>query len=873
MSNTEPIKVYAYTTLEELKKAPFFSEIMTVPQITMSRGMSKAIGKAVKSLSGNVVDFTTFADELFSGWSNRGNRFVYSTVINRYIRERIMQDKSREEREWLFGCKKNIGAAVNNIIRLEEAGVVPEAFAEMTDSHDRDLGLFLEFWKLLEHSSENMKTFREARKNYQNPSEFIKVLNHECEGININLKFRGQKKIVFHGFQYFSPMQQYVFDCFKTAGYDIIILIQAEKQYPYANEIWRKMYTEEKGFAPYGEWVFQNTDYKNPLGEIFEHGEPTAANNLRLIKYKNTIEFMSDIPRIADGGNGHKLYCTDDKIANKMLRDYFPESYGKRNLLSYPIGQFIYTIHQMWDENRQCMAVNADGLRKCFASGWLSVNGKSSINYTDDLERLLPYFEGCYTIEEWRKRLEIFNDSYNEAVWEFDSEPTGDRVLERKKEILGNPFKNFSAFSIKNERVDAVFGVLKRLIEMADKLFRENEPVSIHKHMAKLDAILEMKEGMSEELYAQERSCIKQIFEALESDKIKDFLCYPGDIAYSMLNLMKGNLDEEDKSGDDLNILVFNIFHIEAAPVFAKGKVHICLADIGKLPGENGRFTWPMDEKILETLERPENYIGNWIDSSKLTTLSHRNYIYSALKNKDVEISWIQKQGDKLLSPSPYITLLEKLTNAEIEECSVRSLSQEKIAALPPVKKLEREHFSMQTNPELHMIDGEMEYALCPMRYVYSYVLGDNPTYRGDYQQNRAMMRFIQALAKQLKPKYSIEQVAEQVFELFPNVRKAEKRQILDDAMKYPLPVQENEYTKFEDKEYTNLRLMLTFPDKAVYQSAERKFSMLMSQNGRKGISFEKKGEEGEKNCELCPHSGYCRGSRFGADYQANNND
>lgn len=873
MSNKEPIKVYAYTTLEELKSAPFFSEIMAVPQITMSRGMSKAIGKAVKSLSGNVIDFTGFVDELFSGWSNRGNRFVYSTVINRYIRERMMCDKNHEEREWLFGCKKNIGSAVNNIIRLEEAGIVSEEFAKMIDPHDRDLGLFLVFWKLLEHSSENMKTFRKARKTYQNPSEFIKALNHELEGISINLKFRGQKKIVFHGFQYFSPMQQYVFDCFKNAGYEIIILIQAEKQYPYANEIWRKMYTEEKGFVPYEQWVFQNTDYKNPLGEIFEHGVPTTANNLRLIKYKNTIEFMSDIPRITNRENGYKLYCTDDKIANKMLWDYFPESYGKRNLLSYPIGQFIYTIHQMWDENLQSMVLDVDGLRKCFASGWLSVNGKSSINYTDDLERLLPYFEGCYTIEEWRKRLEIFNDAYNEAVLEFDSESTGDRILDRKKEILGNPFKNFSAFSIKNERVDAVFEVLKRLIEMADKLFSENEPISIHKHMAKLDAILEMKDGMSEELYAQERSCIKQIFEALESDKVKDFLCYPGDIAYSMLNLMRGNLDEEDKSNNDLNILVFNIFHIEAATVFAKGKVHICLADIGKLPGENGKFTWPMDEKILKSLEGPGNYIGNWINSIKLNTLSNRNYIYSALKNKDVEISWIQKQGDKLLSPSPYITLLEKLTNVKIEECNVRGLRQETIAALPAVKKLERENFSMGTNRELHMIDGEMEYALCPMRYVYSHVLGDNPTYRGDYQQDRAMMRFIQVLAKRLKPKYSMEQVAEQVFELFPNVRKAEKRQILDDAMKYPLPTQEIEYTKLEDKEYTNLRLMLTFPDKAVYQSAERKFSMLMSQNGRKGVYFEKKGEEGERNCELCPHSGYCRGSWFGADYQANNND
>lgn len=95
-----------------------------MPQITMSREMAQSLGKAVRGLYGNVIDFTAFVDELFHGWSNRGNRFVYSTAINQYVRERLLQDKNNEEREWLLGCKKNIGSAVNNIIRLEEAGVV-----------------------------------------------------------------------------------------------------------------------------------------------------------------------------------------------------------------------------------------------------------------------------------------------------------------------------------------------------------------------------------------------------------------------------------------------------------------------------------------------------------------------------------------------------------------------------------------------------------------------------------------------------------------------------------------------------------------------------------------------------------------------------
>lgn len=877
MSNAKPFKVYCYTKLDELEKAPFYQSLLTIPQIVMARSMAFAINRKnsryVKGLYNNVTDFTTFVDELFADWANPGNRFLYTSIINRYIRERVAKCEREGEKEWLLGCKKNIGAAVGNILRLEEAGVIPEDFAKIVNPKDRDLVLFLEFWKLLDESTGNMKDFRRIRKQYMNPEYFEKAMNYEIDGISPNLKFNNQKKIVFHGFQNFTPMQQYIFNCFKNAGYEIIILIQAEKKYPYANEIWRHMYTEKRGFVPYEQWVFQETDYKNPMGEIFERGEKTSATNLKLIKYKNTVEFMADIPRLSNRENGYKMYCTDDRLANQMLKDYFPENYGARNLLSYPIGQFIYTMHQMWDENQQCIILNADGLRKCFASGWLSVGGKSSINYTDDLERLLPYFEGCYTVDEWRSRVEVFNEAYNEAVWEFVNEPTEDRVADRKKEILGNPFKNFSPFSIKDERLEVVFAIIKQLMGMADKLFGANEPISIHSHMAKLDVMLEMKEGMSEELYAQERSCVKQIFEALESDKLKDFLCYPGDIAYSMVTLMRGNMDDEERKRSDLNVLVYNMFHIEAAPAYSKGRVHICLADIGKLPGPNGKFVWPMDERILEQLVSDDNYIGNWINSNKITTLSNRNYIYSALKNLDVEISWIQKQGEKVLSPSPYITLLDKLTDSKITESDSRGLTYEKISGLMAQRKMDKMAFSMNTNENLHMVDGEMEYALCPMRYVYSYVLGDNPSYRSDYQQNRALMRFIQVLAKLMKPKYSIEEVAEQVFELFPSIRKAEKRQILDDAMHYHLPHQDTEYTKFEDKEYTDLRLMLTFPDPDVFGAAGKKFSMLRSQNGRTGVYFDKKGEEREKNCELCPHSGYCRGSWFGQDYLADKND
>ena len=587
---------------------------------------------------------------------------------------------------------------------------------------------------------------------------------------------------------------------------------------------------------------------------------------MKIIEYNNTIDFIEDIPRIKD--EGFYLYCADDRAANSLLKDYYPERYEVRNLLAYPVGQFVYTLHRMWDEGLQCIVLSQDGLRKCFASGWLSVNGKSSANYTEDLERLLPYFEGCYTVEEWRERLQNFLDAYENAIDVFSHESSPDQIRDARQEMLGNPFRYFGEFSVQEDRIDVVITMISRLIKMAQMLFGSNEPVSIREHMSRLDTMLYMDEEVPTDLYLEERKKVKQIFDVLESENVRDFLCYPGDIAAALLALMGGK-DEEEEGNTGLKTLVFNIFQVEAAPVSAKGKVHVCLADIGKLPGTSGKLHWPLDEDLLKNVaaEKHGTYLSNWVENNQLTVLSNRYYIYSALKNAQVELSWIRNQGQKVLSPSPYITLLNRLTDIKIGETDIRRLDMQHVSEIDTQNKINRQ-FDIRDHQKLHIYDDELEYALCPMRFVYRCVLGGGFAYRNEYQRNRAIVRLIQVLERLLGNQYSIDQVAEQVFELFPGIRKAEKRQMLDDALKWNLPEKQGTYTTYGDQNYSDYRLNLAFPDEGSYLRAQKTASMLMSKEGRKGICYDTGKKDGVKSCVFCPHAGYCQGALFGVDYK-----
>lgn len=479
----------------------------------------------------------------------------------------------------------------------------------------------------------------------------------------------------------------------------------------------------------------------------------------------------------------------------------------------------------------------------------------------------MPYFTGCYTVDEWNDRLDTFTDVYDNAIDVFavQSDDPDDR---RKREILGNPFHHFSVFSIKESHIDNVIDIIGQLIKMAKTLFGKNEPISIHEHMNKLDAMLYMHEGMPRELYLEEREKVKCIFEVLENEKIKDFLCYPGDLATALLSFMGDRINDEEQNNVGLRTLVFNIFQVEAAPIATNGKVHICLSDISRLPGATGKYGWPLEEDVLLSIveHNKKTYLNNWIENNRLTALSNRYYIYTALKNDHVEISWIQKQGEKLYSPSPYITLLDKLSDTQIQETDVRTLDLQYVAEIAPHKRLES-GFDIRNNKQ-HEYDSELVYSLCPMRFVYGYVLGDSPTYRNEYQQNRAIVRFIQVLSKLLKGRYTTEQIAEQVFEIFPNIRKAEKRQMMDDAIRWPLPEDEGDYTTYGDKDYTDYRLNLTFLDERSYEQAKKNAAMLMSPEGRRGIFYDHGLQTGTRNCEFCPHSAYCMSALYGVDYK-----
>lgn len=57
-----------------------------------------------------------------------------------------------------------------------------------------------------------------------------------------------------------------------------------------------------------------------------------------------------------------QLYSASGKV-NDILRAYFPEQFGERHFLDYPIGHFFVAVVEMWDNE-----MSVSKLRICLLS-------------------------------------------------------------------------------------------------------------------------------------------------------------------------------------------------------------------------------------------------------------------------------------------------------------------------------------------------------------------------------------------------------------------------------------------------------------------------------------------------------------------------
>lgn len=849
--------IYTYTDLERISESPFYSEIKALPQITVTTDLRKGINWYPKTHSGKRLfysharDFGEVFDEICPEWNTTTEIFAQTVTLAEFFRERISNSADEATQKYYRGFKRNCGLLVKAINGMEEACVSCEDVRNAADTN-RDVLTMCDAWEYLYEENRSIYEMHYAIERLSEKGRIKRLLD------KLFGNFAGNK-IVIHGFYYISSLQERIFAALEKAGYTLIFLFPYHNNYPVAMEPWDKAYVEYRGYPGKDSWVMSGSPIYNIGGELLEGRMSSKVSaNIQVMSYRNVIEFAQAMKQVKENG---EIYSSNATQANQILKEIYPERFGERRLLSYPVGQFLVSLHSMWDEEAATIILSPELLKECFASGWISTGGVSSIEYLRDLDLILPYFEDCHSYLDWESRIDHLRLVYENAL-----QPFYDNVAEienvRVAETAGNPLLKFGMFSIEPSRLFDILDIIAKQISMAKELFYETKDTSIASHMSKLEKMLSMEIDLSGKT-DEEIVVVTDLMGAVSSLKRKKIDCYVDDIVTAM-RIYLNRQDDEETPSEQIG-MVYPLSQIDAAPIKHGSKIHICMCDMANMPGTVKSYTWPLNKRTVELcLQRTQNpLLGLIVENHELAAVYNRYYFFSACNNSDLEFSWIEQINQKRNPPSPYISLLAS-EGVQIKSLLLEKLSREAVSQEPIASETIENSEPTYYNPEQDMKDMKMEYAVCPMRYLYGFVLDAHPKFSNTFQHSRAIGGLITALTNIMREeRLSKAKIADEVFALFPNLRNVEKQQIIDYlGLLSPAVALPDEYAEYE---FTSERFNVVYPDEDLRESARLKYSELGSQLARQGINLYEPTDV-KKACMFCPHEAYCRNCIYAVD-------
>ena len=254
--------------------------------------------------------------------------------------------------------------------------------------------------------------------------------------------------------------------------------------------------------------------------------------------------------------------------------------------------------------------------------------------------------------------------------------------------------------------------------------------------------------------------------------------------------------------------------------------------------------------------------------------------MYAALKNKDVQLSWIREMGEKILSASPYVKLVCESAGIKITPAVRDTITYKR------VEETVTGHgrtlaYDLGRMPGKVSKEAKMDYAICPMKYALGYVVEESPCFQNEFHQNYAINGLIAAIYSLMKVRgMTVDEIYQNIIMLFPAMRKVEKRQIYD-YLHYHNSFTDADYATYSelgDMKFTDERLKVRFPNKDVREQALMKHAKLYSPDRQKGMNFYLTAADTDTEpykkvrmdvCLFCQHQDYCRYATFAADQEA----
>lgn len=717
------IKIYTYSNPYAIDDEQYWDEIKDLPQFCASQTMVNGIGKTYPHLKQNfqLSTIERLINVLYSDWANQHTKVKQMMCVDNAITAIDAENKFEDNIK--KSLQFNTKSIVDSLRIFSELGLDPNDF--MIDNINDDQKQLIQIYKKV-HSQ---KEFVFSRNKTKEEIDLSILKSLETKNGVPSKNIIDKKSIVIHGIHQFSPSILCTIEDLEKF-YNVILLFNYQEQYKGIYETWLNIYSlfdkyintnSENQFTPTSLYV---DSYKSNLladyigkianGDTVDFSEDLS--DVEILEFENNTEFANYCANIYEkalkvsqneGNNkpvlanmSEQFYSPVGKV-NDILRSYFPEQFGERHFLDYPIGHFFVATMNMWnDEERKVVIENFSDLKECLGSGIIVEENKGEL-------------------------LNIFNN----VVAYFEAEKSLDDIIKRLKSL--RKYVGFSSieknkvgyFVVTKTELNKLISALEEMNGIIMSFFEDFSAFgdNFKNFYNRVQKFITSKLSDWEDLDKEMLGVIRKLLEKLEKSDL------PNGGSYSCLKqTMSYYLSQDENLNKGANWIVRGFNQIDGDILLSanqnpeKTLYHFCcLSDKNICDGYGNRLPWPLDTKFFECAHIPLDFKYQMFLKSKLEYKNFNKYalLYGLLFNRvPCKISYVKNDNNKVQD----MFFIFKLLGLK-----VRKYKSYETSVLTTPLKIELE----TQNKNLTKLD-EIKASICPYRFAIESIVQEQTIFR-----------------------------------------------------------------------------------------------------------------------------------------------
>ena len=410
------LKIYTYSNPYEIKRESYWNEIKDCAHFCVSQTMVNGLEEIYPSLKegGYLTTIKILINTLYSDWEDENRRvkqiIEVDNAINSLNFDENLNVSARRSLEY------NTKSLVKCIRLFKELRLNANSFD--VSRLNTDQKCLIDIYKYTCSREKTSFEFERVSRADIIDEKILEALKNKHK--NHSYDKLDRSTVVIHGIHQFTPAMLCAIEDISRSK-NVILLFNYQKQYGTIYQTWTNIYSlfesgikysDEPEFKPISLLIdsYSCNTLADNIGTI-SNGELEVKtgilDNLEVIEFKNITEFAGYCAQLFENArkinkrNGshnpvlydmtEQLYSASGKV-NDILRAYFPEQFGERHFLDYPIGHFFVAVVEMWDNENECVKVEDMSLIKdCFESG--IINERVPGELLNTFNTIEPYIE------------------------------------------------------------------------------------------------------------------------------------------------------------------------------------------------------------------------------------------------------------------------------------------------------------------------------------------------------------------------------------------------------------------------------------------------------------------------------------------------